>query len=313
MGALPISVVVPAYNRAELLPRALASIFSQSPMGPAEVIVVDDGSSDGSAGVAVRAGAKVVRHETNLGTAIARNTGFEAATQDWVALLDSDDEWLPGHLASLWAARGDHLLIADSALRCGARPGDDTLQGPAADAPQTLVDPGTLLFPANIIAASAAMVRRDVVEDVGGFQHPDGLEDMDLWVRVLERGTAVVLPTVGVVYHVHEEQTSKGVDGMEHGHLLVARRYAGRPWWSERIVERWAAHARWNRVRSALRRRRFREALDHAGWVVSRPQRVFGAARVSLLGIRLRIRAVRLGSERRRIRSMVGLDPRGDA
>src|SRR3712207_89972 len=88
-GGLPVSVIVPAYNRAEMLRRSLASIGSQRPELAAEVIVVDDGSSDDTAATAERLGARVIRHERNRGLATARNTGLEAATYPWVALLDS--------------------------------------------------------------------------------------------------------------------------------------------------------------------------------------------------------------------------------
>ncbi len=101
---LPVSVVIPVFNGAHLLDRALRSIASQQPRKPAEVIVVDDGSSDGSHEVAEAGGARVIRHERNLGLAAAKDTGIRAARHEWVALLDSDDEWLPGHLRDPVAA-----------------------------------------------------------------------------------------------------------------------------------------------------------------------------------------------------------------
>ena len=99
---LPVTVIIPAYNRADTVAQAVASALAQHPAPPAEVLVVDDGSADDTAEVAERAGARVVRHAVNQRLGAARNTGLSHATQPWIALLDSDDEWLPHHLASLW-------------------------------------------------------------------------------------------------------------------------------------------------------------------------------------------------------------------
>src|SRR5438132_14127317 len=92
---LPVSVVVPAHDRAEVIERALESVAEQRDCEPAEVIVVDDGSTDRTAEVAEANGAEVIRHGRNRGVSAARNTGVRAAAQPWIALLDSDDEWLP--------------------------------------------------------------------------------------------------------------------------------------------------------------------------------------------------------------------------
>jgi glycosyltransferase involved in cell wall biosynthesis len=99
-----ISVVIPTYNRARLVTRALESVFAQT-ASPREVIVVDDGSTDdtlqrlGSLGGRIR-----VIPQANAGGAAARNRGVHAATADWVAFLDSDDVWTPGHLERITAA-----------------------------------------------------------------------------------------------------------------------------------------------------------------------------------------------------------------
>jgi hypothetical protein len=112
---LPVSVVIPAYNREKLIARALESVQRQHCL-PAEVIVVDDGSTDATSAVAERFGARVVSTGENRGAAGARRMGVDAATQDWVALLDSDDEWLPWMLAALWPQREGHVLVTGGAL-----------------------------------------------------------------------------------------------------------------------------------------------------------------------------------------------------
>src|SRR4051794_32304698 len=94
---LPVSVVIPAYRRPGMVERALRSVLAQT-RRPAEVIVVDDASGDDTGARAAALGARVITHERNSGRGATRNRGIAAASQDWIALLDCDDEWLPRHL-----------------------------------------------------------------------------------------------------------------------------------------------------------------------------------------------------------------------
>lgn len=104
-----VTVVLPVFNRAAALARALGSIAAQT-SAPDEVIVIDDGSSDGSAEVACGfadrlAGLRVLT-QANAGAGAARNAGIRATRGDWIAFLDSDDEWRPGKIAALRACAG---------------------------------------------------------------------------------------------------------------------------------------------------------------------------------------------------------------
>ena len=127
--ALPVTVVIPAYNRGARIGRAVGTALRQRPRPPAQVIVVDDCSTDGTAEAAMRAGADVFRHEVNRGAGAARNTAIEHASQPWVAFLDSDDEWLPNHLAALWSVRAGHVLVGGATRRCESG-GRDRYIGP---------------------------------------------------------------------------------------------------------------------------------------------------------------------------------------
>ena len=274
-GIAPVSVIIPAFNRADTLPRALRSVVTQS-LRPAEVIVVDDHSRDATGEVAERWGARVIRHERNQGAAAARNTAVAAATQPWLAPLDSDDEWLPHHLATLWPLRGDHVLVAGNTVSwfddapqtppmyAGAvRPRAHTLRSPAA------------LIPQNLIPASAVLVRREAVLAAGGYNTElKYAEDWDLWLRVLEQGTARVTPRPLSVYHRHSGQKSGHAVGPSETHDRIVRSRAGRPWWSTRLEERWNGQRLWDQMELALDQGRRREA----GWLALRllahPQRV---------------------------------------
>jgi glycosyltransferase involved in cell wall biosynthesis len=290
---LPVSVVIAAFEQPDLLERALASVAAQQPRGPAEILVVDDASRDGTAEVAERIGARVIRHPRNLGSTAARNAGIAAATQPWLALLDQDDEWLPGHLAHVWSLRRGHLLVASSALRYGAGTRRDVLHGPLTRGPVVLRSPAALVYPGNCIPLSATLLRTEAVREAGAFVHGHGVADLDLWIRLLERGTAVVSPRVTVLYRVHPAQVSQDHRMMQEAHLSVAASYAGRPWWSPDLVERWRAAAAWNNVRGAVRRGRLGEAARHAACIPRHPQRVRGLVEMWASRARLRRRSAR--------------------
>lgn len=283
--ALPVTVVIPAFNRAAMLPRAIASIEAQRPARPAEIIVVDDASSDDTAQVAERLGAKVLRHDTNRGPAEARNTGFGAATQPWIAQLDSDDEWLPSCLATLWSLRGDHLFVTGGSVSL-LPGGEHRYNGTMCRRPQVISSPATLLFPDNFVAASGVLLRTAAVREVGGYR-PGGryAEDLDLWVRLLERGTGVATPRVVTRYHVHEAQATSSEQAVLGGHRDVAAAYAGRPWWEARVLRRWGSVPAWHEVKRLAEEGRRLASARRTVALLADPQRAAGLA--TLLRFRL--------------------------
>jgi GT2 family glycosyltransferase len=289
MSVLPVTVVIPAYNRAELLPRALASVWAQEPLRPAEVVVVDDGSTDRTAAIASENGARVVGHERNRGAAAARNTGVAAAGQPWIALLDSDDEWLPHHLDTLWGHRDGRVLAGGAAMRHGELAGDVRYAGTASAGPLELRSPAQIAFPENPLPASGVLVRRDAVVAAGGFDPSlRYAEDFDLWMRVLERGPGVALPVVVYRWNGHAGSKSTHRHGPRETQRRIVRSYAGRSWWSPDLMERRATVAEWDDLRQALRERRGAATARSAAWILARPVRV--AALLVLLRHRRRVR-----------------------
>lgn len=284
-ATVPVSVVIPAYNRARELRRALGSVLAQT-APPAEIIVVDDASTDRTAAVAREMGARVVRHERNRGEGAARNSGFAAAGQPWIALLDSDDEWLPDHLASLWSARGEHVLVATSALRRAEGPQRDRLHGPAGNRPLLLRTPADIVFPENPVPVSAGLIRRDAAAKAGPYASLRHCADFDFLLRVLEHGTGIVLPDVGVVYHVHADQVSHEREEMKEAHLRIVRSYSDRPWFDRRQVRRWRVAMTWDMFRGQGGARR--------GWALTRPWHIAPLARLWWWRLRLRRRTERV-------------------
>jgi GT2 family glycosyltransferase len=284
---LPVSVVIPVLNREQQLARALASVARQR-RPAAEVIVVDDGSTDGSAGVARQFGARVVAHERNRGQVAARNTGITAARHPWIAFLDSDDEWLPDHLQELWKLRDGVLFVACSSLNCRADPSRDRVVGPLTREPIILRGPWRLVHPQNFVTMSATMVRRDALAELGGFRAHDGIiEDLDLWVRLLSRGSARISPKVSVVYHVHGAQITQDLPRTRGAHLSLADGYTAGNWPASLPARHRGAQA-WDELRDALDRRELRSAAERALWIVRSVPRVRGA--LELLTWRVRAR-----------------------
>jgi Glycosyl transferase family 2 len=293
---LPVSVVIPVFNRERQVARALASVARQR-RPAAEVIVVDDGSSDGSADVARQFGAHVVAHERNRGQAAARNTGIIAARQPWIAFLDSDDEWLPHHLQEVWSLRDGVLFVACSSLNCRPDPSRDRVVGPLTHEPIVLRRPWRLVHPQNFVTTSATMVRRDALAEHGGFRRCEGgVEDLDLWVRLLSRGPARISPKLSVVYHVHGVQISQDVPGMRAGHRLLADSHAACNWPASLPARHRGAQA-WDELRDAVDRRELRSAAGRAMWLVGSPCRVRGALELLIWRVRARRASARVSRD----------------
>ena len=184
-----VSVIVPVYNRAHLIGQTLAALLAQTRSAD-EIIVVDDGSTDGSAAVARTFGSAVqVVEMPNGGPALARNRGLAEAAGDFVQFMDSDDLPTPHFLA----ARLDALADSNADIAYGswipawitgsaAATDGFVRQTAAVDSPLDAFLRGWILFVPN------AMIRRSLLQAVGGY--PEGLltgEDMLLLFRLLRR------------------------------------------------------------------------------------------------------------------------------
>jgi len=118
MAAQPgLSVIIPTYNRAALVPEAMASVLAQT-WRDFEVLVVDDASTDGTAEALAAFGSRIrlLRNTSRLGVAAARNLGISGARGQWLAFLDSDDLWRPEKLARqmVYLAGHPELLLCQT-------------------------------------------------------------------------------------------------------------------------------------------------------------------------------------------------------
>lgn len=226
-----VSVVVPCFNSLTYLPATLESVCAQT-YRDLDVVLVDDGGSDDLAGwLAQWAGARgedrvrVVRQD-NAGVSAARNRGIAESRGELVAFCDSDDLWEPH-------------LVADLVAALAARPGAGLAYGwydqVAADGTPTgrVVrsewegDVWAQFVTRNPVAASAVMLPRTVLDEVGGFEvnrdrFPIDVEDWELWIRVAASYPVALARSVVAHHRMHDANSSSNVESLAaaYAHLL---------------------------------------------------------------------------------------------
>lgn len=183
-----VSTVVPTYNRRALIERALDSALAQTHL-PQEIIVVDDGSTDGTAELLRERYGDRLRYvaQPNAGVSCARNTGMRLARGEFIALLDSDDEWGPTKLTKQVAFMRAHpdygMVLTDVRRVDGERREIDVYRRRDVIRTDGAVLQYVLRDPAFVPAS--ALFRRDVFERLGGFDESlRTAEDIDFHLRV---------------------------------------------------------------------------------------------------------------------------------
>ncbi len=211
-----IAVIIPTYNRIDTIPGALDSVLDQT-HPPDEIIVVDDGSTDGTAELLPEKypSVKVLRQQ-QAGVSSARNRGVASAESEWIAFLDSDDLWMPEKLERQMQAidsnPGTVLCHTNEIwIRNGRRVNAMKKHGKS----------GGWIFqdclPLCAISPSSVLIRRDLLDSLGGFDPSlPACEDYDLWLRICARHPVLYLPDSLITkYGGHEDQLSRKYWGMD--------------------------------------------------------------------------------------------------
>jgi glycosyltransferase involved in cell wall biosynthesis len=255
-GARGVSVIIPTHDRCARLRLALRSALAQQGVD-LEVIVVDDGSSDGT-GASVEGledpRVRLVRNEVAMGESLARNRGISEAARAWVAFLDDDDLWAPDKLASqldalrttgrAWAYGGEVVVDEDLEVLSGSPP--PTPEQVASALVRYNAVPGSA---SNVVVASELLAR------VGGFD--PGLRrtaDWDLWLRLSRESLPAVVDRPVMAICIHPGNMSRDMDVMFRELDIIAARYGI-------LVDR-ARHHRWAAWTSLLDGRRA-DAFHH--------------------------------------------------
>lgn len=211
-----VAVIIPTYNRVATLARALESVYTQSRQAD-EVCVVDDGSIDGTEALVKDRYPNVVYiKQENSGVSSARNSGVEATTSNYLAFLDSDDEWLPKkletqlsalqaqptfrlvHSDEIWIRNGKRVNPMDKHRKRGGELFSDCLS-------------------LCVISPSAVVLERALYVELGGFDESlPACEDYDLWLRICSREQVLYIDTPLLrKYGGHEDQLSRQHWGMD--------------------------------------------------------------------------------------------------
>ena len=202
-----IAVVIPLYNKAAHIAETLESVLTQS-SPPDEVIIVDDGSTDGSNEIVSRythLGISLIRQK-NQGESAARNTGINASDSNYVAFLDADDSWYPNHIKTLRELISRH---PDAALLSSAhiirRGGHMFKPSSAFPADWTGIVPdffSAYCVGLSLVNSTTACASRDALLDIGGF--PVGIRrgpDVITWIRLALKFPVAHTATVTAVYN----------------------------------------------------------------------------------------------------------------
>jgi glycosyltransferase involved in cell wall biosynthesis len=209
-----VSVVIPVYNREPYVGQAIASVLAQT-FGDFELLVIDDGSTDGTRDVVRAFGDPRIRllcHASNRGIARARNAGVDAARGEYLAFLDSDDVALPERLAEqvdFLDHHPDHAAVGawiDWMDDRGRPTGRVKRRPPRPD------DVSALRLFRQGIENTASVARTAALRQYRHDERFEVSEDFDLWARIAADRPIANLPKVLVLRRAHAQQTSKGRD-----------------------------------------------------------------------------------------------------
>ena len=285
------TAVIPTINRAHLIERAIESVLNQT-VPPQEVIVVDDGSQDETEAKVATFGNRVIyRKQANAGSAAARHNGFQAASCDWVALLDSDDVWLPDHLekmqAAIVATKGQgNYYFAD--VRQPPEKGGGSIfayRSFAVEGSFAFREDGTAwaMMRGQPMMLQATVFKRQAYFDCGGFMgRLRYRDDTHLFLKLGIAGPICAVNHIGTQMTADDDPSNRltlTYDGrkMEEGYRMQV-------WMFEDLLERFPEADAATRTKLTRRLAGAHRSLSRVAWRSKRP---FAALTAAVQSVRL--------------------------
>ncbi|WP_052329492.1 glycosyltransferase family 2 protein [Rhodopirellula sp. SWK7] len=222
---ISISVVIPAYNAEAYIEQAIDSVLGQTHL-PFEVLVVDDGSTDGTVDAICGYGSDVtLLRQENGGAAKARNHAVRHTRGEWIAFLDADDVWEPYKLEKQIALVDSKTgLVYTDRINFGELGGMSKKQSDVVEHRRGKVYE-QLVVDGNFVTLSSALVPRLVFDEVSGFDETlSNAQDWDLWLRIAEKWEVELVPEALVKYRCVPNSMSKNIAGMWASQRSILRR-----------------------------------------------------------------------------------------
>lgn len=234
-----ISVIIPTYNRGKTLPRAIDSVLNQT-HSDFELIIVDDGSKDDTENIVKNIKdhrITYLKHEVNSGgPARPKNTGIKKSKGNYIAFLDSDDEWMPEKLEKQLKKFNDGsdnlAIVGCDVLDINQENGRESVYTiPRSSKDKSL---RMILKKCFIHSTSSVLIKARLLNKVGNFDEKmEVSEDWDLWIRILKSYSFDFVPEPLFMYYIHDDNISTGqsskkaavLEYMLHKHINLYKKH----------------------------------------------------------------------------------------
>lgn len=226
-----VSVIIPTYNRAHLIGRAIQSVLNQT-YQDFELIIVDDGSTDNTEDIIKEfqkkdERIKRIRHDKNKGGSAARNTGIKAAKGDYIAFLDSDDEWLPQKINKqivIFKERSSKIGAVYTGFLYLDKYGNRIKNAYIPRKKGYIYE--DLLLKNCVGTCSTLLIRKECFKQVGLFDEKlPASQDWDMWIRISRYYEYDFLENSFVKYRVHFNQISTNLNSKVRAEMLMQEKY----------------------------------------------------------------------------------------
>jgi len=226
-----VSVVIPTHNRVRLVGSAIRSVLDQT-FHSLEIIVVDDGSTDGTRESleSLRSEKfRYVRHDRRRGAGAARNTGIRLARAEYVAFLDDDDEWFPEKIerqVGVLERSSPEIALVYTGYQIVSRASN---QIASTWLPRDRVLGYTDFLLSTSFMTSIPLIRKSCLHRVGLFDEDlPGCQDYDMWIRLSEHYAFCAVPEVLARHFVHGDQITTNLDAKIHAKEGILRKHRER-------------------------------------------------------------------------------------